>query len=247
MARTPHIVALHGFTGSGEDFEALPLPLDAPDLPGHGKNAGLPCTLEAVEALITLRPDSVLLGYSMGARIALHLALRRSPRALVLLSGSPGLASEEERAARRAADEALDAGSPDFADRWEQTPILRSQAKIPAPFGERLRARRRQNAGPGLAAALRGLGTGALPSLWGELPRISMPALLITGALDTKFCSINAAMAAAMPRARHAVIPGVGHTAHLEAPGEVAARIEDFLAELEDEGLPVPNQSPKRR
>lgn len=238
MASTPQILALHGFTGSGEDFEALPLLLSAPDLPGHGQNARLPCTLDAVEALLAplLHPDTVLLGYSMGARLALHLALRRAPRALVLISGSPGLATEAEQAERQEADERLaqQADGPNFAELWEQTPILRSQSQIPAPFGERLRARRRQNAGPGLAAALRGLGTGALPSLWAELPGFAVPTLLITGSLDTKFCSMNAAMAAVMPGARHAVIPGVGHTAHLEAPERVAERILEFLGALED-------------
>ncbi len=243
-------VLLHGFTGSSASWgDAL---LDglagagcAPvlvDLPGHGRNAsgrgGSSITLDA--ALDSLDraggwPED-LIGYSMGARIALHFAASRPDRVrrLVLESGSPGLGTEAERAARRAADEALGDeivrdGIERFVDAWEARPLFESRARLPSDTLARQRAVRLLNEPESLAAALRGLGTGALPSLWDRLPTISVPTLLVVGELDTKFVDIAKRMTAAMPDARLVVVPEAGHTVHLERPAAWLAAVTSFL------------------
>ena len=142
-------------------------------------------------------------GYSMGGRIALHLALAEPARVrrLVLIGASPGLADPAERARRRVADEALaeevQASTLEaFARRWAQTPVL---AGLPDDVAAEVHADRLRSTTDGLAAALRGLGTGALPSLWGRLGELALPVALLVGERDAKFRAVAERMAAALP------------------------------------------------
>ena len=174
----------------------------------------------------------------MGARVALHLALAAPERVagLVLESGSPGLADESERSARRASDEALAAtierdGVQAFVAHWEQLPLFASQQALPDEARAALHRQRLHNSVQGLAHSLRGMGTGAQVPLWSRLGEIDVPALLIAGALDEKYCQIGRAMAGAMPRARLAVVPSAGHAVHLERPDEFVRLVVGFVAE----------------
>jgi 2-succinyl-6-hydroxy-2,4-cyclohexadiene-1-carboxylate synthase len=212
----------------GERYRAL-----APDIRGHGASSALePVTLAAVLRDLTglAPPQFTLVGYSMGGRIALHAALAFGARIerLVLLGASPGLADPEERKARRADDEQLageiERSSIDaFAERWAQTPVLAGQPPevLAAVHADRLR-----NHPAGLARALRGLGTGALSSLWDRLGAVGMPVTLVVGERDEKFRAIATQMISALPDAELIVVPGAGHAVHLEAPEAVAAVID---------------------
>jgi 2-succinyl-6-hydroxy-2,4-cyclohexadiene-1-carboxylate synthase len=233
----PALVLLHGFTQTRQSWRRTVAALDgryyrtvAPDLPGHGlmserRPASLPAALAYLAALVD--EPHVLAGYSMGGRVALHAALAR-PRLvqrLVLVGASPGLATEEQRAARRRADEALAdrieaIGIEAFAAEWAQLALWEGQAeRVRAAAG----ADRLRNRAPGLAAALRGLGTGALPSLWERLGELAMPVTLVVGERDAKFRALADRMAERLPDATVVAIPGAGHAAHLERPELVAA------------------------
>ena len=162
----------------------------------------------------------------MGGRIALHAALALAPRVrrLVLIGASPGIADHDRRDERRAADDALadeieSSSIEEFAMRWAQTPVL---AGLPQGVLERVHADRLRSTPAGLARALRGLGTGALPSLWGRLGELSMPVTLVVGERDQKFHSIALEMAAGIAGARVVVVPRAGHAVHLEAPARAA-------------------------
>lgn len=242
-----HVVtALHGFTGHPDDFEPLRERLPqhvwrGPVLYGHGPQAPRqpardPWTATASGVLSDLVPGSIVVGYSMGGRIALEVA-RQDQRvsavaALVLIGATPGIEEPGARAARRAQDFALaehieSVPLGDFLDEWSQKPIIASQQAIPSPYRERMRARKTALVPWGLANSLRGVGTGSMPSLWGDLPRV--PTLLLTGERDTKFAAIAERMVALMPNAAHVQLPGVGHCAHLEAPERAAQVIRRFL------------------
>jgi len=243
------IVGLHGFSGSADDFEAIAPHLDfgveALDLIGHGETA-TPCELshytidEQVKAVSSvLNPPRMVLGYSMGGRLALQLAHMSPDRVegVILIGATPGIEDPKQRQERVSADEALadrieSAGISTFADEWESRPVIASQRHIKSPFGQRLRSRRRDNSALGLANSLRGMGTGVMPSLWDVLHTIRIPTLLVTGAQDHKFTAINIAMAQAMPSAHHHIIDNAGHCAHLEQPVAVATLINGFVAAL---------------
>ncbi|RLT38722.1 MAG: 2-succinyl-6-hydroxy-2,4-cyclohexadiene-1-carboxylate synthase [Chloroflexi bacterium] len=243
---TPHnagatLLLLHGFTGSGASWAAhaaylrtAGLRVLSPDLPGHGAN--LPAnpddyTMEVaagqLAALLEAEKSGPvhLLGYSMGGRLALYFALHypEKVRSLILESASPGLASAEERAARRASDDALAdrierEGIPAFVAFWESLPLWKSQACLPVAAQQWLHESRLRNDPTGLARSLAGMGSGVQPSLWERLNELRMPALLLAGAEDAKFVEIAQQMAERIPSARLEVVPEAGHTVHWEQP-----------------------------
>jgi 2-succinyl-6-hydroxy-2,4-cyclohexadiene-1-carboxylate synthase len=211
----------------GERYRAL-----APDIRGHGA-AGerRPVTLEAVVADVqALTPERfTLVGYSMGGRIALHAALALAPSVvrLVLIGASPGIADPAERAQRQAADERLAdeierSTIEQFAASWARTPVLAGQ---PPAVAAGVHADRLRSTPAGLARALRGLGAGALPSLWERLDDVAVPTVLMAGERDRKFSELALAMARVLPQADVITVAGAGHAVHLEAPDAVAAAI----------------------
>jgi 2-succinyl-6-hydroxy-2,4-cyclohexadiene-1-carboxylate synthase len=232
------LVLLHGFTNTGASWEPVVAALPeryralAPDIRGHGTAGAVrPVSLAGVlEDLAAVDGGAFELGgYSMGGRLALHAAFARPERVrrLILIGASPGLADPAERAERRAADEAL-ADEVEgmtieaFAARWARTPVLAGQ---PPEVLAAVNAQRLRNRPAGLAAALRGLGTGALPSLWDRLGELTIPVELVVGERDAKFRAVAERMAAALPDARLHVVAGAGHAVHLEQPGAVAGII----------------------
>jgi 2-succinyl-6-hydroxy-2,4-cyclohexadiene-1-carboxylate synthase len=233
------LVLLHGFTNTGASWQAVIAQLPeryraiAPDIRGHGAaGEAEPVSLEAVLGDLSALVEGPfeLAGYSMGGRIALHaaLALGERVRRLTLIGASPGIAAESERAARRAADERLAAelerlDIESLAQRWARTPVLAGQ---PPDVAACAHADRLRNAPAGLARALRGLGPGALPSLWDRLGELSLPVSLVAGERDTKFTAVARRMAARLPGAGLEIVPGAGHAVHLEASAAVARLLQ---------------------
>jgi 2-succinyl-6-hydroxy-2,4-cyclohexadiene-1-carboxylate synthase len=177
------------------------------------------------------------MGYSMGARLALFLAVRHPERVhrLVLESGSPGLATEEERGARRASDGALAdelerEGIEAFVAGWETLPLFEGfRKRLSAEERAAVRERRLANDPGLLAATLRGLGTGSLPSLWDDLTSLPHPVLLVAGEEDGRFVEIARAMAGRLGDATLRVVPEAGHTVHLEQPASWLVAVREFL------------------
>ena len=232
------LVLLHGFTQTRQSWRRTVAALGgryralAPDLPGHGQAAERrPASFAACAAYVRALAGQpcVLVGYSMGGRIALHtaLAVPGLVERLVLIGASPGLADPAEREQRRRADEALAerieaVGVAAFAEEWGAQALFAGQDErvAAAAHADRLR-----NTSQGLAAALRGLGTGVMTPLWDRLPQLGIPVTLVVGARDAKFRAIAERMATALPDARLHVIEGAGHAVPLERPDAVAAAI----------------------
>ncbi len=152
---------------------------------------------------------------------------------LVLVGASPGLEDAAERAARKAADDALADrieadGVPAFVDYWESIPLFASQRDLPTEQQAGIRAGRLDNSAVGLANSLRGMGTGVQPFV--DVRALPMPVLALAGALDTKFTAFGREMATLLPDGRFAEIDGAGHAAHIERPSACFALIEAFIA-----------------
>ncbi|MBL8046442.1 MAG: 2-succinyl-6-hydroxy-2,4-cyclohexadiene-1-carboxylate synthase [Anaerolineales bacterium] len=247
------LVLLHGFTGSAANWHphvsvfSRHFRTMAIDLLGHGASASPPeaarysmthCTADVNGILTALQVDSAaVLGYSLGGRVALSFAINYPERVshLLMVSGSPGLASAEERATRVASDEALASqierdGLEAFVDYWENIPLFASQKGLPAAVRAALRQQRLQNNAHGLANNLRGLGAGAQPSLWERLHEVTVPTLLLAGERDTKFVNIARQMATRLPNARLEIVPGAGHAVQLEKPGFFQNSVLNFLS-----------------
>ncbi len=249
----PTLVLLHGFTGSAANWRDVAPALAqthrvlAVNLLGHGETdapaaharyAMAHTARDLVDLLtVTVGQPVHLLGYSMGGRLALYTALHfgEAMASLILESASPGLRTQVERAERRDRDEALAEriereGVAAFVDFWERISLFATQEKLPPAARAHLREQRLRSSALGLANSLRGMGTGAQPSLWDDLAAWSKPTLLITGEQDGKFCEIAGEMAESLPHAAWVSIAEAGHTVHLEQPRQFVATVERFLS-----------------
>jgi 2-succinyl-6-hydroxy-2,4-cyclohexadiene-1-carboxylate synthase len=238
--RPPPLVLAHGFTQTGRLWGPFGEALAADrvvvgvDLPGHAGSsavrADLPTAGELLAAAGGTGPYD-LLGYSLGARVALHAALAHPDRVrrLVLIGGTAGIEDAEARSRRRRRDEemadALERSGDleGFLGGWLAAPMfagLRSPEKT-----ERLR-----NTPAGLASSLRLAGPGTQEPLWGRLPGLTVPVLVLAGAADLRFACLGDRMVRALPAAVLSLVPGAGHAAHLEQPVLAWRMVERFLA-----------------
>lgn len=240
--RGPRLVLLHGFAQTGRcwgpvaDGLARDHELVRLDAPGHGGSSAVRADLPTTAALAAeAGGPGVYIGYSMGARMALHVALRApgGVRGLVLIGGTPGIEDPAERAARRRRDGELaqrirEQGVTAFVERWLAQPMF---AGLPA--WARFDDERQRNPAEGLAASLELAGTGAQEPLWPQLGRIAAPVLALAGERDERYAAIAAQMADAIgPNATAALVPGAGHAAHLERPDATLAILNPWLARL---------------
>jgi 2-succinyl-6-hydroxy-2,4-cyclohexadiene-1-carboxylate synthase len=228
------VVLLHGFGGTRRAWDGVASRLDpesylpvALDLPGHGELSDAQPTFAAcVESVLERAPSRfVLCGYSLGGRIALHVALAAPARVsrLVLVSCSAGIDDPAERAARRASDEQLAQALETepyerFLERWNSQPLF---AADPGWVGELARAEEGRNRPQALAAVLRGIGTGAMAPLWDRLISLKMPASVVVGERDDRYVELGRRMAVSLANAELHVVPG-GHRLALENPDALA-------------------------
>lgn len=251
MARTP-LLLIHGFAQTAKSWQTVietlsdDRPVHAIELPGHGGTALTreEPTVESARRFVAQQmdragiEDAAIWGYSQGARVALDFALNESSRtsALILESGTAGIADPLARADRRSRDFALskrieNSTIEQFVDLWESVPALTDQSRelIAAQRDDRL-----AHDPIALAAALRGIGQSAYEPMWDRLAEITVPTLVISGARDSLYTTHADRIAASVPGASHAIIEGAGHSVHLEKPVPTVKEVEAFLALLRD-------------
>lgn len=255
----PVIVFLHGFTGATSTWTEIMdelagrFKMIAVDLTGHGETS-IPTSIDRYSMEAQLNDLEVvfkvlkvtnftLVGYSMGGRIALGYTIKypERVRTLILESASPGLKTEEERIARRLADEQLAKrieaeGIDKFVTFWENIPLFESQKKLSVAQRQKVRKERLRQNEVGLANSLKGIGTGSQPSYWEQLKHIPLPVLLLTGELDEKFVSISREMKKTLPNAMQEIIQDVGHAIHVENPTLFATIIENHIKQVNNLG-----------
>ncbi len=241
-AGEPRLVLAHGFTQTARSWSYVATELAhdhevvAVDLPGHGDSAEVRADLpEGASLLGAAGGRAVYVGYSMGGRHVLRLACDRPDlvRGMVLVGATAGIDDPAERAARRAADDALaddieTVGVDTFLTRWMAQPMF---ARLPSNPEER--ADRRRNTAAGLAASLRLAGTGAQDPIWDRLGSCTVPALVLAGALDTKFVALGHRLTELLGGpAELAAVDGAGHAVHLERPDAFLGAVRAWLAGL---------------
>jgi 2-succinyl-6-hydroxy-2,4-cyclohexadiene-1-carboxylate synthase len=246
----PVILFLHGFLGTANDWHEVISALSphyyclAVDLPGHGQTKitgdGTSYTIKTcatgiIDILRHLNMDSCyMVGYSMGGRLALYLAVTYPKifHKVVLESASPGLKTRTERKHRWLHDlhlaQQLQCDSLQlFLNSWYQQPIFNSMRKH-RDFSNLLEKRLHQD-GKQLAHALRGMSVAKEKPLWNKLRKIKLPILLITGALDFKFSEIMQEMHHLLPQAELQIVEECGHNVHFENPDIFVKKVREFF------------------
>lgn len=231
---------LHGFTQNAQcwspfsDLLAAHSRVRLFDMPGHGGSSEVRANLvETAELVENQMNDSFLIGYSMGGRVALHLALLPTTklRGLVLIGATAGLKEERKRMARRTQDAELAVrlqtlGLDLFLDEWLAQPLF-------AHLTNTHKESRLQNSVDGLISSLELCGTGTQMPLWDQLVSLSVPVLLLSGAQDKKFTDLAQEMSAAIgDNATALTIADAGHSVHLEKPQETANAIFTWQASI---------------
>ena len=253
----PRVVLVHGFTQTHRSWAPIARKLATDyevvgvDAPGHGASPPARSSFAAGAAMIGgAGGKAVYVGYSMGGRYCLRLALDDpgKVRALVVLGASPGIADAKERAERRERDFALaatlDAGDSRtseserlgaFIDRWLASPLFATLRVDVAGRDDRMA----HNSPRRLAESLRNAGAGAMKPMWDDLHRLTMPVLVVCGENDTVYGAVcTRASRSIGANARLAFVPGAGHAAHLERPDAFTAIVRSFLADTTSRDRP---------
>lgn len=235
LGEGPRVVFAHGFTQTRDSWKPVAAVVAAAgfevivvDMPGHGGSAQVRADLRrGAQLLTTVGGAATYVGYSMGGRFCLHAALMypHLVERMVLIGAHPGLDDDDERVARRAADDATarrmdDIGLPAFLDEWVRQPLFGGLQLDDAD-----RAARLTNSIDGLRSSLWLAGTGAQESLWARLPELAMPITLVAGAHDAKFAAVSAQMHELLPDSRLVLVDDAAHAAHLQQPAVVAGAI----------------------
>jgi 2-succinyl-6-hydroxy-2,4-cyclohexadiene-1-carboxylate synthase len=230
-------VYLHGFAGQPTEWDQMQeaLPGEALDLNSYLGNSWETCLRLVSDELRAL---ATVIGYSLGARIALGLAMDYPSRiqALVMVSGSPGI-READRKDRRTldairADQLVRTGLKPFFQSWYNLSIFKSLADKPE-LKERLINARLDLDPRKLASFFRVLGVAEQPDYFPKLSKLRIPALFIAGADDPKYVSIVKKMADACPRGEYAIIKNAGHMVHLEQPEACRDVVKEFCDRVE--------------
>jgi 2-succinyl-6-hydroxy-2,4-cyclohexadiene-1-carboxylate synthase len=247
----PPVTLLHGFTQSGRSWRELISHMPegwkwiVPDLRGHGQTVtspGAQCSMQAcTEDLVALWEEldlgrTHLVGYSMGGRLALHVAARRPERLLSLVTiGAHAGLEEDARAGRSAGDEALaerieNDGLESFVDYWGSLSLFAGLRRRGEGYLAQLRADRMQNHVAGLACSLRGMGAGVMEPVWGDLGRVNVPCTFVAGQLDHGYVASARRLAATVPNGQVEIVPRAGHAVHQERPDAFARVLAHHLA-----------------
>jgi 2-succinyl-6-hydroxy-2,4-cyclohexadiene-1-carboxylate synthase len=245
------VTLLHGFTQSGRSWQEVIAATPqgwrwvVPDLRGHGETRirpGAACTMDGCLADLVMLWDHLgverthLVGYSMGGRLALHIAARKPERLLSLLTiGAHAGLEEDAREGRRLGDEALaqrieNDGLEPFVKYWSGLPLFAGLERRGPSFLAQVRAERMNNTVAGLACSLRGMGAGTMQPVWDDLARVTVPCTFVAGQLDHGYVASARKLAGAVPNGRVEVVLRAGHAVHQERPEAFAHVLANHLA-----------------
>ena len=248
----PVLVLLHGFSTRRESWEIVRDglreigPTLAVDLIGHGRSPAPPepepyrmeACLDQLEALLEALGIGAAwwVGYSMGGRVALQVAAHKPDlvEGLVIESATAGIEEPALRHDRALADEALAEtilaeGVEAFVTKWLAQPLFEGFRKLPPEQQSLQRELRSGSSAKALANSLRGMGTGTMTPVWSHLDGSKIPALILAGENDPKFVEIAGALSTTFSECTLEIIPGAGHTTHVESPSQYLSAVSRFF------------------
>ena len=247
------IVLLHGFMGRISDWDLVIQELRDKlhykgrivcfDLPGHGQSS-LPEGLSfdqfleifGVQCEDLNLEKSYWVGYSLGGRVALHLALKKAKffDGLILESASPGLDDHKQRELRESSDRQLFSKvcqgietMEQFVDKWYRLPIFRGIRKTDKfrSLAEKVSS----NSPETLQMALNLMSVGSIPSLWGRVSNLNFPILYLTGELDEKYVEIGQRLVSKNSHASLELIKNTSHNTHFSEPEIFSEYLRSFI------------------
>lgn len=237
----PDLVLAHGFTQTGKCWGPIVADLESDhavtriDAPGHGRSSSVMAGLRGGSRMIADEGGhATYLGYSMGGRYLIHLALAHPElvNGLILVGATAGIADDSERAERATADRAMsrrirEMGLLAFIRWWIDQPMFAG-----IPESRRFAFERMENTVDGLANSVIRSGTGSQDPSWNRLHQLRMPVLVAAGSDDAKYTAIGERMATSIgDNATFVSVPGVGHAPHLEGPDAFLSVVRPWLAE----------------
>lgn len=258
------VTLLHGFTQSGRSWHEIVSLMPTgwrwvlPDLRGHGVTRvqpGAPYTMDACTKDLERLWDSLgisrthLVGYSMGGRLALHVAATRPERLLSLMTiGAHAGLDEDAREGRRQADEAMAQrieadGLEAFVNYWSSLPMFEGLERRGPSFVAQVRAARMENHVAGLAGSLRGMGAGSMRPVWHELNRVAASSTFVAGQLDHGYAASARRLAGSVPNGRVVIVQRAGHTVHMERPEAFSRLLIAHLEAASDRSEASPSSS----
>ncbi len=253
------VVFFHGFTGNANDWENIihnlpngfyPLAID---LLGHGKSSSpenrnvytLSSQIQHLDEIFSKLKiiNPLLIGYSMGGRLALSYTMKnkKSVRALILESTAFGYQLQHQKEERILSDKILaekikNGSLNDFFDFWYNLPLFGSLKKNKNVNLEKLKKEKiLKNNKIGLVNSLLGFGTGTMDNYFEQIRKFENNVLLITGSMDRKFTSISEEAKKIFPNAEHKVVNNCGHNVHLEKPEEFLKFLNRFLKNIKEQ------------
>lgn len=216
-------VLLHGFAGDPASWDDVAIEGERLALPGHvGGGPAAPdwaSNVAAIAARIT--GCEIVVGYSLGARVALGLVVGGFVPRAVLISANPGIA-DAERAARRAGDArwaalARQRGTAAFIAAWEAQPLFATQQRAAPAVRAARRARRLALDPEQLARSLETMGLAEMPDYRAD---VDGRFALIAGGDDAKYVAIARALGAPLE-----IVADSGHDPLLEQPAALSLAI----------------------
>ena len=232
---------LHGFLGSARDWDPIVRELKSPvkkhviDLqPADGWRAGIHSVANQIDT------NTVVVGYSMGARIALAVTFEKQLSGLVFVSGSPGLESDADRTRRLEHDLRIsqrleqidDSVVPEFLSEWYRQSVFESLSESQIEY---LVAYRQTLDRDRQSRLLRTFSVANQPDFWPRLhelhdnPRLKTPVLVVAGERDTKYVDIAHRFKRLCPSASISIVSNAGHNVPREQPEKFCQILDDFI------------------
>lgn len=230
------IACLHGFMGDPSDWDFLTSQLSEHEVIRPSIRPAADWRTGLAQLKDEIPDDSVLIGYSMGARLALGLTLDDPSRYLGLLfcSGNPGIEDDQQRVNRyaadcRIADRIASEDRTEFLEHWYSSSVF--QTLSPEVRDQEIR-RKLAREGDDWSSALRCYSVAEQPNYWPKLSEIAIPCLAVGGLLDKKYAKVVARMGT-LPNIDSRIVPACGHIVHHEQPHVFLHLVREFLTTVD--------------